>query len=104
MLIMAALLSINIDLGALLTRTPKAAPTATCNITTTSHRFVGTPGATFRYDGETFRVPARGWIELVATPKATTFEVSGRQLPLGVFPRDSFGTETVQIPNLSKEN
>jgi len=100
---MAALLSINIDLTSLFTRAPKA-PAATCHITTTSHRFVGTPGATFRYAGETFRVPARGWIELVANPKTTSFEVAGRQLPLGVFPRDSFGTETVQLPNINEEN
>lgn len=103
MIIMAALLSINIDLSALFQRAPHA-PTATCNITTVSHRFVGAPGATFRYDGETFRVPARGWIELVSKPSATTFEVAGRQLPLNVFPRDSFGTETVQIPTLNQEN
>ena len=104
MIIMAALLSINIDLTALFSRSPKATatPTATCHITTTSHRFVGNPGSTFRYDGETFRIPARGWIELVASPKATTYEMAGRALPLNVFPRDGFGTETVQLPNLTE--
>ena len=102
MIIMAALLSINIDLTALFSRAPKtASPTATCHITTTSHRFVGNPGSTFRYDGETFRIPARGWIELVASPKATTYEMAGRSLPLNVFPRDGFGTETVQLPNVT---
>jgi hypothetical protein len=102
MLILAAMLSINIDLTALFSRGPKVEPTVTCHITTTSHRFVGAPGATFRYDGDTFRIPARGWIELVARPKATSFEVAGRDLPLNVFPRDSFGTETVQVPNLTE--
>lgn len=98
-MILAALLSINIDLTAIFDRAPKSAPTPTCHIETVSHKFVGKPGTPFRYQGETFRIPQSGWIELVAQPKATTYEVAGRELPLNVFPKDAFGTETIVIPN-----
>ena len=95
-IILAAVLSLNLNVP-VFNSTPTKAPTPVCHITTTSHKFVGAPGTTFRYDGDSFTVPARGWIELVAT-KATSYEVNGRDLPLNVFPRDQFGTETVQLP------
>jgi hypothetical protein len=102
MIILATLLSINIDLTALFSRAPKAAPSATCHIVTTSHRFIGAPGAQFLYEGETFRIPQSGSIELVASPKSSSYTFAGRELPLNVFPRDAFGTETVVLPNLSE--
>lgn len=101
MLILAAVLSLNLNVPVFTSETPKT-PTPVCHITTTSHKFVGAPGTKFRYDGDTFTVPARGWIELVAT-KATTYELNGRQLPLNVFPRDAFGTETVQLSSQISE-
>ena len=74
-------------------------PAVTCGITTVSHRFVGTPGAAFNYDGEQYQIPATGWIELISVKGVSTYEVKGRALPLNVWPRDEFGTETVQLPS-----
>ncbi len=73
-------------------------PAVTCHIPTVSYRFVGDPGTEFSYDGETWRVPWSGWIELIASKEATEYQVNGRSLPLEVWPRDEFGTRTVPLP------
>jgi hypothetical protein len=97
MLMIAAALSISLDLGRLIHGAPQT-PHVECNIRTVSYRFVGDPGTEFRYDGEAFRVPASGSIELIASRKATDYLVSGRTLPLDVWPTDAFGTRTVPLP------
>ena len=74
-------------------------PQVTCGITTVSYRFVGTPGQRFSYDGETFRIPARGSIELIASKGVTTYRFSTRDLMLDVWPLDQFGTRTVPLPD-----
>src|SRR5260370_22581466 len=96
--VMAAALNLQIDLSALIHRyTGPAPPSATCHIETVSYRFVGDPGTEFHYDGDTWRVPRSGSIELIAS-HSTTYHVGGRSLPLHVWPRDEFGTRTVPLP------
>jgi hypothetical protein len=73
-------------------------PTVTCHIATVSYRFVGDPGTEFRYDGDTWRIPQRGWIELVASRTASAYQVGEHSLPLEVWPRDAFGTRIVPLP------
>jgi len=103
-LMIAAALTLKIDLGSLIHRQtqPQAnTPRVECNIKTVSYRFVGAAGTTFRYDGETFRVPASGSIELLAAKKATDYEIGGKNLPLDVWTIDAFGARTVPLPSLS---
>ena len=100
MFILVAAFAIHLDFSSLFIRHPQAAaPPVTCGITTVSHKFVGTPGTAFSYGGDTYQIPAAGWIELIAVKGVSTYEFSGRALPLNVFPRDQFGTETVQLPS-----
>ncbi|HWW62855.1 MAG TPA: hypothetical protein VN181_15885 [Thermoanaerobaculia bacterium] len=105
-LLIIAAITLKLDLGALFNRTPKNPPTAssvTCGIKTTSYRFVGAPGTTFRYDGDKFTVPASGDIELIAAKRATSYEFDGRALPLEVWPKDDFGMRTVPLPTLTAQ-
>jgi len=84
------------------TTQPAVRPRVECNIKTVSYRFVGAAGTEFRYDGETFRVPAAGTIELLASKKATEYEISGKTLPLDVWPADEFGARTVPLPAINQ--
>jgi hypothetical protein len=107
MLIIIAALSFKLDLGALLHRNAPAqvginGPRVECNIKTVSYRFVGDPGTEFRYDGETFKVPAGGEIELLASKRATDYLVGGKTLPLDVFPADEFGARTIPMPRAAR--
>lgn len=94
MLVASLVLTLNF---ALFHHTPRPAPT--CGITTVSYRFSGEPGAEFLYAGTKYVVPASGWIELLAHRKAN-YTVSGRALPLDVWPIDEFGTRHVPLPAL----
>lgn len=96
MLILAAALSLSLELNAFTPR-PAAVPATACNISTVSYKFVGQPGTRFRYDGSTYTVPAIGTIELIASRK-TEYEFAGKKLPLAVWPQDEFGTRTVPLP------
>jgi hypothetical protein len=89
-----------ITLAALLHHSP--APTPVCHTGTVSYKFVGTPGATFVYEGAQYSVPRSGWIELLAGdgPKAY-LAANGRTLPLEVWPIDAFGTRTVPLQEVS---
>lgn len=97
--VLAAALSIQIDVASLFKRnaTPPEPPRAVCNIKTVSYRFVGTPGTAFKYDGETYRVPANGSIELIAGRREAEYEIGGKRLPLDVWPIDAFGSRTVPL-------
>ncbi|HVR40566.1 MAG TPA: hypothetical protein VMU84_15830 [Thermoanaerobaculia bacterium] len=99
-LLIVAALTLKLDLGTLFHRTaePVRQPSVTCGIKTVSYRFVGAPGTQFRYDGETFTVPASGDIELIAGKRATEYQIAGRTLPLEVWPKDEFGMRTVPLP------
>lgn len=97
MIITAAAISLSLNLGSLLQR-PAAAPRPTCNIKTVSYKFVGPAGTSFRYDGETFRIPDSGWIELIASGRDRA-QIDGREVPLDAWPIDKFSTRTVQLSN-----
>src|SRR5207244_11601432 len=85
-------------LTALLSRRPVAEPVVTCHAGTVAYKFVGAPGTTFRYMGETYSVPKRGWIELIRDGGETTYQFAERTLPLEVWPINEFGTRTVPLP------
>jgi hypothetical protein len=98
--IFAAALTIKIDLIGLIQQRYHPAPqvkSLTCHIDTVSYRFVGDPGTEFRYDGDTYRLPASGSVELIST-RAENYEVNGRSLPLNLWPKDNFGMRTIPLP------
>ncbi|MFP5247827.1 MAG: hypothetical protein ACLGH0_14130 [Thermoanaerobaculia bacterium] len=97
--VLTASISIDIDLSGLLRKAKQAEPTVTCNITTVGYRFRGTPGQAFRYAGDTYTIPAEGWVELIADRDRTTYAIAGRSLPLDVWPRDQFGFRDVPLPS-----
>ena len=85
-----------ITLAALLHHAP--APIPVCHSGAVSYRFVGTPGATFAYEGTRYVVPPSGSIELVADSGIRVYlAANGRTLPLEVWPIDAFGTRTVPL-------
>ncbi len=55
-----------------------------CGIKVVSYRFVGTPGLEFEYAGALGKIPAAGWIELIAKKGV---DIAGSA--------DDFGTVTV---------
>jgi hypothetical protein len=87
-----------IALAALLSRRPVAEPVVTCHKGTVSYKFVGAPGTTFRYMGDTYSVPKSGWIELIGHGGDREYQFADRKLPLEVWPIDAFGTRTVPLP------
>jgi hypothetical protein len=96
----AAALSLKIDLIGMIQQRSHPAPQVkglTCHIETVSYRFVGDPGTEFRYDGDSYRVPQNGSIELIST-RAQNYEVNGRALPLNLWPKDGFGMRTIPLP------
>jgi hypothetical protein len=89
-----------ITLAALLHHAP--APMPVCHKGTVSYKFVGTPGATFVYEGAQYSVPKSGWIELLAGNGPSAYlAANGRTLPLDVWPIDAFGTRTVPLQEVS---
>lgn len=72
-------------------------PKAVCNIKTVSYKFTGAPGTEFRYDGARYTIPAAGWIELIASKKATEAEFAANRVQLDLFPLDDFGTRTIPL-------
>jgi hypothetical protein len=97
--ILTASINIDIDLTALIHRTAAKAPQVTCGISTVGYRFSGKPGQEFRYAGDTYQVPAEGWVELIADKRRTTYSFSGRSLPLDVWPKNQFGFREVPLPS-----
>lgn len=93
--IAAAVLTANLGITSMFKA--KTPPVTTCHIKTVSYRFVGDAGTTFRYDGATYSIPATGAVEIIASRKSEYENVSGRQLPLDVWPIDEFGTRTVPV-------
>ena len=97
---LTASLNVEIDLGALVRRAHAVeARNVTCGISTVGYRFVGQPGQEFRYAGDTYVVPSEGSVELIASPRRTTYAVAGRSLPLEVWPKDQFGFREVPLPS-----
>lgn len=103
MLILAAVLTasmnIDLDLTTLIKRSRAKEPVVTCGIVTVGYRFRGKPGQQFRYAGDTYEIPEEGWVELIADRRRTTYAISGRSLPLDVWPRDPFGFRDIPMPS-----
>jgi hypothetical protein len=97
--LLIAALSLQLNLGTVAQHGKTRAPRPTCHIETVAYRFVGAAGSRFVYDGETFVMPAKGSIELIADKRATEYRVADRSLPLNVWPRDEFGIRTVSLPS-----
>ncbi len=74
-------------------------PKVSCGIRTVSYRFQGLPGQELWYDGVSYRIPATGTVEILASPGVADYQTAGRMLPLNVWPLDDFGTRTVPLPS-----
>lgn len=96
--VLTASINIDIDLTSLLHRANKAEPKVTCGISTVGYRFRGTPGQEFRYAGDTYEIPAEGWVELLADKRRVSYAVNGQTLPIVETPRDPFGFRDVVLP------
>jgi hypothetical protein len=97
--VLTASINIDIDLSRLLRKAETADPQVTCGISTVGYRFRGQAGQQFRYAGDTYTVPAEGWVELIADRRRTNYAIQGRTLPLDVWPRDQFGFRDVPLPS-----
>jgi hypothetical protein len=95
---LTAAISIDIDLNALVRRKRVQEPTVTCNIKTVGYRFIGRPGQTFRYAGDTYSIPRGGAIELIAERKKASYEFNNQTLSADVEAHDQFGFRDVYLP------
>jgi hypothetical protein len=97
--VLTASIHVDLDLTALTRRSKHAEPVTVCNISTVGYRFRGTPGQEFRYAGDTYVIPAEGWVELIADRRRTTYAFHGQTLPITESPRDPFGFRDVSLPS-----
>ncbi|HYO76129.1 MAG TPA: hypothetical protein VE010_06660 [Thermoanaerobaculia bacterium] len=102
--VLTASINIDIDLTSLVRRANQAQPKATCNISTVGYRFRGKPGQEFRYAGDTYEIPAEGWVELIADRRRTSYGFNGQTLTIADSPRDPFGFRDVTLPSESALN
>ena len=70
----------------------------TCGIFTVGYRWRGLPGDEFEYARKRWQIEADGDIELLASPRYTTYKADGKVLPLDVWPRDQFGIRETRLP------
>lgn len=103
MLVLAAALTLGInleiDLSALVRHHQVREPKVTCGISTVGYHFSGAPGQQFDYAGETFTIPASGYVEVISLPKLTTYSVSGSAFPLeNGGPLDAFSFRWIALP------
>lgn len=97
--VLTAAISVDINLASLINGARRAEPAATCNIKTVGWRFHGQPGQAFRYAGDTYHIPAQGWVELIADRRRTTYAFNGQTLSLSEESlRDPFGFRDVTLP------
>jgi hypothetical protein len=101
---LTAAIQIDLDVTSLIRRAEKTETTVTCNIKTVGYRFRGLPGQTFRYAGDTYEIPAEGWVELLADRDKTNYTIADRTLPLEVWPRDQFGFREIPLPDQTRAN
>ncbi len=95
---LTAAISLEIDLGALFKAQRSRGPKVTCGIRTVGYRFSGKPGQSFRYAGDTYTIPAEGWIELIADRRNTTYRINNETLPLEGYPLNQFSFGEVPLP------
>jgi len=95
--VLTASITVDIDLGRLFRAHAQRAPQVTCGISTVGYRFIGKAGQRFQYAGDSYVIPAEGWIELIADRRHTKYVVDGKSLPADDSPRDQFGFRDVVI-------
>jgi hypothetical protein len=78
---------------------------ATCGIKVVGYHIAGRPGQQFAYAGETFTLPAEGYIEVISLPRVKHYTFEGRKLPLedGVSPLDPFSFRWITLPASSPD-
>lgn len=98
-----ASVAVEIDLSKLFSRSARPEVQGLkCGIKTVGYRFVGKPGQTFRYAGDTYEIPREGWVELIADGGPDTYSISGRKLPVDGEPLDPFGFRAVKLPEAAE--
>jgi hypothetical protein len=97
--VLTASISADLDLTSLIRRNDNGEPKVTCNISTVGYRFRGTPGQQFRYAGDTYTIPAEGWVELIADRKRTSYAFNGQTVRIADSARDPFGFRDVTLPS-----
>lgn len=106
MIMLAAVLTLGInleiDLTALFRRNEvRTTGEVTCNIKTVGYHFTGTPGQQFTYGGETFTIPREGFVEVISSPRISTWKTAdGRTLKLddGNGQLDGFSFRWIALP------
>ena len=99
--ILAVGLSIEIDLSGLFRHYQKMpSSNAVCGIKVVGYHIAGQPGQEFVYDGETFTIPAEGYIEVISLPRVKHYHFNGRRLPLDddTGPLDAFSFRFITLP------
>jgi len=97
--VLTASMNVDLNLSVLIKRQQVQEPVATCGIKTVGYRFRGKAGQEFQYAGDKYQIPAEGWVELIADRGRTTYAISGKTLPLDVWPRDPFGFRDIPLPS-----
>ena len=101
--LLTASIQVEIDLGPLFRANAQRPGKVVCGISTVGYRFVGKEGQRFRYAGDTYVIPAEGWIELLADRNRTTYSIRGRSVQIDESPRDQFGFRTVVLPENERQ-
>ena len=108
--ILAAGLTIDIDLTALFRRTREVRPAntkepvAVCGIRIVGYHFLGQPGQTFGYAGESYTIPRSGYVELIADPRIKHYTFNDTELLLdgnGLL-LDGFSFQWIRLPATGK--
>ena len=102
--ILTAAISIDLDLPTLRPQARPDSVTATCNIKTVAYRFRGEAGQKFRYAGDPYAIPAEGVIELLASPRHTTYTLAGSTVAIDGPAADEFGIRDVQLRDALSRN
>jgi hypothetical protein len=70
----------------------------TCHIKFVSFGFSGTPGTAITYHGQSYVLPAGGYIELIAQKGDFTYKAAGQTFTLSdQTPRDEFGSAAIDV-------
>lgn len=95
-------INFEVNLGALVQRQRQKTPTATCGIKVVGYHFSGAVGQSFRYGGESYTIPAEGFVDLISLPRVNNFAIEGRTLPFGEGPLDPFSFRSVPLPSMAQ--
>jgi hypothetical protein len=73
----------------------------TCGIRVVGYRFTGRPGQSVRYGGETYKLPAEGYVELIAESRHKHFWADGQKVSIDAPNRalDQFGFQWITLPS-----